>query len=596
MIKLKIKDHIWRKGIPILLLLVVALPASAQVEVKVSSASQSTEWFEEEWGFKADYADTDQMEKGLEELIQQLHEAAYLEASVDDLIQLDSLHYNAEIHVGKQYQWLQLGLGNVPREWANKAGFRSRLYENKPFSLPQFLSLKEKLLLEAENNGYPFAEISLQNLTLRNGAFAADLLVEKDSLVLIQEINTQGEVKLSNYYLQNYLGIKEGTPYDQSKILRIKDRLKELPFLDAGKDPTVTFLGNRARVNVPLQKRRSSKFDFIIGVLPNSTGNTETRQLQITGTFKGELYNQFGQGERIYASFERLRPETQQLDLQFNYPYLLNFPFGTDVNFNLYKRDSTYLDVLFDFGIQYLLEGGNYIKAFWNNQSSRLLSINEQRIQSRKELPRDLDYNQSSFGLAILKEKLDYRYNPRRGWSFFFRGSAGIKKILPNQDIEALELNLYDTLTLRTFQYQLDLILAAYLPLFQRSTLKLGAVAGGIFAETPIYRNEQYRIGGNRLMRGYDEESLFVTRYGIFTAEYRFLIGQNSYLYAFGDFGYTQNVTTTSDEEDQPIGFGAGITFETQVGVFGLSLAFGRQQGAFDFGAPKVHFGYVSLF
>jgi hemolysin activation/secretion protein len=114
---------------------------------------------------------------------------------------------------------------------------------------------------------------------------------------------------------------------------------------------------------------------------------------------------------------------------------------------------------------------------------------------------------------------------------------------------------------------------------------------------SPISQNEQYRLGGSRLMRGFDEESLFATRYMVGTLEYRLLIGRNSYFYTFGDAGYIQNFTRTTRASDTPIGFGAGITFETKVGLFGVSLAVGKQAAnPIDFRNVKTHFGYVSLF
>ena len=79
--------------------------------------------------------------------------------------------------------------------------------------------------------------------------------------------------------------------------------------------------------------------------------------------------------------------------------------------------------------------------------------------------------------------------------------------------------------------------------------------------------------------------------------EYRLLLGRNSYLYAFTDLGYVENQTRTARTTDTPLGFGAGITFETNVGLFGVTLALGRQQGnPVDFRNVKTHFGYVSLF
>ena len=60
---------------------------------------------------------------------------------------------------------------------------------------------------------------------------------------------------------------------------------------------------------------------------------------------------------------------------------------------------------------------------------------------------------------------------------------------------------------------------------------------------------------------------------------------------------YIQNKTRTYENNDIPLGFGAGMTFETNVGLFGVTLAVGRQQAQIvDFRNVKTHFGYVSLF
>jgi len=320
--------------------------------------------------------------------------------------------------------------------------------------------------------------------------------------------------------------------------------------------------------------------------------------LLVTGSFEGELQNQFGRGERIYARFEQLRPTSPRLDLQFNYPFLANLPIGTDFKLHLYRRDTAFLDLDLDFGVQYLFEGGNYFKVFWNQRSSRLLQLNEVLLLDSRMLPPTLDVSQSSFGLEFQQQALDYRFNPRRGWAILGRGGAGTKKILPNSRINELGLGyLYDTLQLRSFQYRLLSETETYLPVGKNTTLKLKASTGWTIANQSIYQNEQFRIGGNRLLRGFDEEFIFATHYAVGSAEYRLLLSRNSFLYTFGDFAWVANRTTVVQEDYRALGFGAGITFETRAGLFGLSLAFGARTGtAIDFAGPKVHFGYVSLF
>ena len=318
------------------------------------------------------------------------------------------------------------------------------------------------------------------------------------------------------------------------------------------------------------------------------------------------MHNQFGLGERIFIEFEQLRPETQDLELQFAYPYILNLPFGIDTKFNLYKRDTSYIDVISDLGIQYLFEGGNYLKAFWNRTSTNILNVNEGAILQSRRLPASLDVSNSTFGLEYNLQKLDYRYNPRKGWSLLVRGGAGLKQIKKNntilnledpQDLEYRFESLYDSLNLNTFQYKFSSQIDGYLPVFSNGVIKSGVRLGGILSESAIYQNEQFRLGGNRIMRGYDEETIFATRYAVFTLEYRLLLGQNSYLYTFSDYGYIVNKTSALNRIERPLGLGAGITFETGIGIFGFSLALGRlSDKSFDFRNTKTHFGYVSYF
>jgi hemolysin activation/secretion protein len=178
------------------------------------------------------------------------------------------------------------------------------------------------------------------------------------------------------------------------------------------------------------------------------------------------------------------------------------------------------------------------------------------------------------------------------------KASAGTRRIERNQAILNISESFYDTLPERSFRYTLDGRLERFLPLAARSTVKLGARSGAIFSQEEIYQNEQFRIGGNKLLRGFDEESVFATLYAVFTMEYRLLVGQNSYFYTFGDYGYVEDRRIGQKTSyDNPLGFGAGLTFETTAGVFGISLAVGKVSGnPLDFRNPKVHFGYVSVF
>ena len=346
-------------------------------------------------------------------------------------------------------------------------------------------------------------------------------------------------------------------------------------------------------------------WDFLVGVQPTTTADGG-QQFLITFNGKADFQNLLGRGERLYMNFENVRPESPRLNVKITYPFILNLPFGFDGAFDYYKRDSTYNEIRLNLGGQYMLGGSDYVKFFWQNYQSNNGVINPLQIINNKKLPATLDVTTNMFGLEGQRQTLDYRFNPRRGFLGILRGSAGIRQVRRNSDILGLKdarnpqfdfAKLYDTVTLRSFQYRIDLKTDFFLPILQRGALKFGFSSGILLSAAPISQNEQYRIGGSRLLRGFDEESLFATRYAVGTLEYRLIIGQNSYLYAFSDAGYIQNFTQAVRVSDTPIGFGAGITFETKVGLFGVTLAVGKQgENPLDFRNVKTHFGYVSLF
>lgn len=548
------------------------------------------------------FPDAAAAKNALETAITELHARAYLEASLDSLSQSDSLSF-AVLHIGPAYKTAFLENGNVNPVFLESAGFRAANFKNKPFNYQQIRQLQTRLLEIHENAGYPFTQIRLDSFFIKKDTLGAKIFADPGNLVTVGKLETQGEVKIAPAFLENYLGIHPGEIFSRSKILNIQNRLRELPFLQESENLRVQFVGDRAEITLFLKKKRASRFDFLIGVLPN---NAELGRLLITGSFTGEMHNQFGLGERIFLEFESLRPDTRELQLAFNYPFVFGSPFGADLQFQLYKRDTSYLDVFFDAGVQYTLEGASYLKAFWRQANSSLLSVDSAALVNSRRLPAALDINNTALGLEYALNRLDYRFNPRKGWTLKLRGSAGIKriernnKILDLSDPAAPEFDfgsLYDSLALRSFQYRAEVNAAFFVPLLKSQAIKTALQSAFIFADAPVYFNEQYRIGGNRVLRGFDEESVFATNYAVATLEWRLLTGQNSYLFAFGDAAYVQNKTQTIDETDFLYAFGAGLTLDTNVGVFGISYALGAgSRLPLNLRSGKIHFGYVSLF
>jgi hemolysin activation/secretion protein len=169
----------------------------------------------------------------------------------------------------------------------------------------------------------------------------------------------------------------------------------------------------------------------------------------------------------------------------------------------------------------------------------------------------------------------------------------GRKKIKENPDINP---EVYDSLNLTNSIYKASLLFEGYIPLYKNLVLTSGIRAAYIDNEN-LFTNELYRIGGLRTLRGFDEESLYASAFTIINIEARYLFERNSFVSLFWNGGWYESEIVSSYNSDKPWGFGAGISFDSQAGIFSLYYALGKESGnPIDLKKAKIHFGYTSLF
>jgi hemolysin activation/secretion protein len=134
-----------------------------------------------------------------------------------------------------------------------------------------------------------------------------------------------------------------------------------------------------------------------------------------------------------------------------------------------------------------------------------------------------------------------------------------------------------------------------FIPLTRRNVIRIANKTDFYYA-TQIFQNEVFRFGGQNSLRGFNEEELYATVRSVLSVEYRFLLDRNSHVFAFFDQGFYEN-SATSYYNDHPYGFGLGFSFGTNLGIFSISYALGKQ-----FDNPilmrngKIHFGYIAYF
>lgn len=568
--------------------------------------------------YEYELEDSTQVQEQLYNILKQLHGKAYLTASVDTFFRDDSTQFSAYLFVGERYEWANLENGNVEPAFLSAINFKERLYQNQPFYYKEVVQIQEKLLTYLENHGYPFAQVFIDSVRIVEKEVSARIYFEKGPLIFFDDLNIVGKsrlprqekkkkkVRITEGFVSSYLGIRKDKLYSEKLVQKVQNRMNALRYLTAYQTPYIVFRDDKAELNLFLMDRPSSKIDVLLGFLPSQDAVTGQQRFDFTGNIDIDLINPFGTGKHLQLKWQQLSLGTSDLLIRFAWPYLFKTPLGVDVSFKLYKRDSSYIDIISDIGLQYLFNGNSYIKAFWINTTTNLININTDLIRVTRRLPNMLDIDNSSFGLEFYYDNLDYKFNPRKGFESKLVASFALKRIRKNNAILELENPsdtafdygaLYDTVVTNTFQYRFLAEHSHFFKLWKTSTLMARYRGGIILSRDPIYENETYRIGGNKLLRGFDEEALLTTWYNVLTLEWRFLFGRNSYAYLFGDVAYVQRNTISSNFDDFPVGFGVGVALETKVGIFALSYALGTQQGnPILFNNSKVHFGYVYSF
>jgi outer membrane protein assembly factor BamA len=535
----------------------------------------------------------------VKQMPQLLMTKGYISASVDSVWE-DSSSVQLLLFTGKKYLWG--GLHISEKDWVllNQLGYNHFSFNNKPFNQEKVNKIYNELLTYYSNNGHPFAKVNLDSVVLNDALISAKLNIDEGTLYYIDTIKLNGNIKLSKNFITRYLDIKEHSVYQQNKLDKVDNRLVELSFLQQVQPHTISMLNTGAELNLYLQNKESNQISAVIGFLPSNqqTGG----KLLVTGEANLNLRNPFGNGETMGLNWQQLQPKSPRLNLLFERPYLFHSPVGINLNFDLYKRDSFFLNIHFQVGAQYNISTKQSVIVFAQFYKSNVLTVDTSYIISTKKLPDIIDLTETSLSFQYNFNNTNYRFNPRRGNELKITSGFGRKYIHENNTILQIKdtsfnyKNLYDTVQQKGYTFRSTLSAAHYFPIGKQATFKTALNAGWLQSQN-YFQNELFQIGGYKLLRGFDEESIYTNLFAVGTLEYRYLLAQNSWFFVFSDIGYANYETNYTKYDHTYIGVGTGLAFETKSGIFNISYAVGKRDDLkWDLRQSKIHIGFVSLF
>jgi len=529
-----------------------------------------------------------------------LQNKGYITSSLDS-IRFDSLSASAVIYLGEQYKWAKVTTLQHDASILQSVRWPENLEGPIDFNALQLW--QKKILDYLEENGRPFGKVYLDSIHLEGNNINAVLKIDPGPLYKIDSIRVFGDAKVSNEFLQRYLEIPNGSIYNKKKLERVQKRISELSYVQQDRPPSVDYLGTGSVLNLYLKPRRNSQANALIGFLPRSDVSGK-QKLRLTVDANILLRNSLGNGETTGLVWQQLQQKSPRINILYEQPYIFHSQFGFNFSFDMYKKDSAYLNINMNVGTSYQLEEKKLVRLFLQRKQSIVSNLNEEEIIQTKTLPQEADVSSTNLGIGYEFNNTDYRFNPRKGNEFLISSTAGTKKIRKNLQILDLKdpanpdfnfEQLYDTIKLKAYQFRITTTAVRFIPLGKQSTIKLVGNAG-IYQSANYFRNELFQIGGYKLMRGFDEESQFVSQYAVATAEYRYRIGLNSFFFVFTDGGLGKHILEEKKEHSY-LGTGVGLSLETKAGIINLAGAIGKRDDTeFNFRQFKIHIGFASYF
>ena len=458
---------------------------------------------------------------------------------------------------------------------------------NNTIALQNYNTLTQKTLNYLENRGFPFASIYLDEVFEQNDTVFANLVIDKNLRCIFDTIAVRGNLKIAKSYLKAYFNFKNKKPYNESIVKLIPQLVQEIPFAEEKQSSVIEFTEDHATLYLFLDKKRVNQFDGYIGLVPTSD---RSGKIAISGEINLHLMNLFAIGESIDLQWKASERFSQFLELKANFPYLVATPFGVDGLFMLDKKDTTYLNMNYIVGLSYSFKGYNFARVYFDFATSNVID------KSLYDYSNDLtysDYRKTMYGFAFRFRKLDFIYNPRKGYDLNLNIAVGTRKLIESYQADQ---NYYEGVDLLTVRYRVYGKIRGYIPLHKRWVIGLGGEGGGLFGKQHLI-NELFRIGGMNSLQGFEDLSIRASSYGTGLVELRFLIAKIAYINAFFNGAWYEQKITNQYMHDFPFGFGTGIAFTTKAGLFYLSYALGKQlDNPISFKTGKIHFGLAVQF
>lgn len=497
----------------------------------------------------------------------------FLNTALDTLILSDSL-YTARFILGERLERIRIYYNN--NEGISIIDLKALLKPlSKDFtdayieiSFEEIADLLNYVVGFYEEQGNSFTQVALNDIAIDEGLAIAQLKIKTSQKRNIDKVIVRGYESFPKKYIRHDLNLKANTTFNDEKLLNASNAINSLSFVNELKPPEVLFTNDSTYIYLYLKKKRSNKFDGVIGFSSKEDGNG----LDFNGYLDFAFNNLFNGGETIALLWKNNGNNSQRFFIAAEVPYIFNLPITPKADFEIFRQDTIYNNVTFKFSLGYNINIKNKITGVFNTENSNdLLKVSNPDLNVSS-------YQNLFFGAAYAFRVLNNDILFPEKFKLDFSGLYGTRKI-DEENTSQSKFYLFA-------HYLLSLNSKNYL-FFQNQSAYLNS--------ENYYNNELFRIGGVNTIRGFNEESIFASTYSILNLEYRFKPNNSSYFYTITDFAYINDKITEQTTRIYSMGF--GYSFITKAGLLNLSYAIGKfGDQSFNLSDSKLHIKLISFF
>lgn len=500
-----------------------------------------------------------------------LYNKGYIESELKNIKKVNDSIFNAQFYLKKKFNTIYIYYTNSVIDKSILNLVSNDVYDD--YFILNFNEVENALNFinnKVTEQGLPFSKLKLATIKIKgNNNLAANLIIEsRKKERIIDAIEIKGYEKFPRSYLKHYLKIKSKQTFNLNTIKKKTSQLNDLKFANQIKPPEVLFSKDSTTLYLYLEKAKSNSFDGFLGFGTNE----DTGNLEFDGYLNLNLTNNLNFGESFKLLYKSDENDQKTFKTDITLPYLFKSPIGVDLQLQIFKRDSSFTTV------------NQFIKLHYQINSKHKIYTGLISSESNNLLKQDITVNIVDYKTSYYSFAFEY-LNPQNynllfpiNTKFYFETNFGQRKLTNESQNQS--------------QFTIDAF--KIFNLNPKNSIYTRLNSASLISDTYL-ENELFRFGGINSIRGFEENSLLASQYGILNTEYRYRLNNSIYIHTITDVAYFENKIQNTKEKLFGYGFGFGIL--TKAGLFRFNYANGKLENQkFKLSNSKVHISLTTNF